>query len=184
MQGDPWASYGYIRDYNPYWLPGRVMNPAFRRPEDALVLDLKDGYENGIDHARQEFLLASLELDLPEDTLVAIVPGHEATASNAGRPLANVVARLPNWNGALRQAADTLIRHTTVAKLAAGGDRGIEVHIGSVHIPRPQTVAGRDVFLIDDVTTTGNSLRACRELLVRAGTRRIAAVALARTVAP
>lgn len=182
MQGDPWNGVGYIRDYNPYWLPGRIRNPAFRRPEDALVLDLKDNFENGIEHAREQFLLASLELDCADDTLIAIVPGSTAAATNGGRPLGQVAGRLANWNGVLRAEVDALLRHTTIVKLAHGGDRRIEVHLASVHVSEPALVAGKDVFLIDDVATTGHSLLACRQLLGQAGARRVAALALARTV--
>jgi hypothetical protein len=182
MRGDAWGSYAYLRDYNPYWLPGRAPNPAFRRPADALILDLKDGHENGIEHAREQFLRVSLELGLHQDTLVAIVPGHDAAPTNAARPLARVVARLVNWNGLLQPAVDAVIRHAEIPKLATGGDRAIEVHLASMRVAA--TVARREVFLIDDVATTGNSLLAARRLLELAGAHRVAAVALARTARP
>lgn len=47
---------GCLRDYRRYWNRGHVPNPAFRRPEDTLVLDLKEGSANGIWFAREQFL--------------------------------------------------------------------------------------------------------------------------------
>jgi len=42
------------------------------------------------------------------------------------------------------------------------------------------TVARRDVLLVDDVLTTGSTLRACAEALVQAGARSVRAVVVAR----
>ena len=42
------------------------------------------------------------------------------------------------------------------------------------------TVAGRDVLLVDDVLTTGSTLRACAEALMLAGARSVRAVVVAR----
>jgi predicted amidophosphoribosyltransferase len=75
---------------------------------------------------------------------------------------------------------DALIRHQTIEKLASGGKR--DLALISMRVPRPEEIRDRDVFLIDDVTTTGNSLLAGRQLLQKAGARRIAALALAQTV--
>ncbi len=44
----------------------------------------------------------------------------------------------------------------------------------------PRQVAGAAVLLVDDVVTTGATLRACREALLAAGARRVDALCLAR----
>ncbi|MBP3242165.1 MAG: phosphoribosyltransferase [Oribacterium sp.] len=53
-------------------------------------------------------------------------------------------------------------------------------------IPKSEQVPAMDnvrVLLIDDVATSGNSLRACRELLLRNGAKRVYMLALGRTAA-
>jgi predicted amidophosphoribosyltransferase len=181
IHGDPWGTSGYLQDYRPYWAPDHTPNPAFRRPDDALILDLKDGFSGGIEFARDQFLAASQELGLAVGTLLVIVPGHEAAETNVGRPLARVAQSLANWNGALTPVVDALIRHQTIEKLASGGKRDLALQLISMRVPRPEETRDRDVLLIDDVTTTGNSLLAGRQLLQKAGARRIAALALAQT---
>jgi ComF family protein len=50
-------------------------------------------------------------------------------------------------------------------------------------VPRPAKVAGRRILLVDDVTTTGATLTACRAALAAAGAAQVGALALLRTLA-
>jgi ComF family protein len=49
-------------------------------------------------------------------------------------------------------------------------------------VQRPEVVRGRRVLLIDDVTTTGATARACMQALAQAGACSVQALALLRTV--
>jgi ComF family protein len=49
-------------------------------------------------------------------------------------------------------------------------------------VRRPELVRGRRVLLIDDVTTTGATARACMQALAQAGSESVQALALLRTV--
>jgi ComF family protein len=53
---------------------------------------------------------------------------------------------------------------------------------GAFVVRRPSLVQGRRVLLIDDVTTTGATLRACSQALTESGARCVHALALLRTV--
>jgi len=55
---------------------------------------------------------------------------------------------------------------------------------GAFEVRDPRDVAGRSIVLLDDVVTTGATLRACATPLIEAGARRIIGVAIARTVLP
>jgi predicted amidophosphoribosyltransferase len=53
---------------------------------------------------------------------------------------------------------------------------------GAFRVARAALVHGRTIALVDDVSTTGATLRACRAALVAAGARRVTSVVLARTM--
>jgi len=54
---------------------------------------------------------------------------------------------------------------------------------GAFTVPRPALVQGRRLLVLDDVTTTGATLRAARSALVAAGAAEVGALALLRTLA-
>jgi len=41
---------------------------------------------------------------------------------------------------------------------------------------------GKSILIVDDICTTGETLRACANALVRAGASRVCAIAVAKTV--
>jgi ComF family protein len=53
---------------------------------------------------------------------------------------------------------------------------------GAFVVRRPELIAGRSVLLIDDVTTTGATFRACAEALREAGATSVHALALLRSL--
>ena len=109
---------------------------------------------------------------------IAVVPSHDPTSVVSGtRTLANRLAAIDSRH----DATGALVRTQKIAKLATGGDRSLSVHLGSVVVPNPQLVRGRTVLLLDDITTSGHSLLACRKLLLDAGAEHVECAALGRT---
>ena len=53
---------------------------------------------------------------------------------------------------------------------------------GAFRVMRGALVEGRAIALVDDVSTTGSTLRACRQALIDAGASRVTSVVLARTM--
>ena len=51
---------------------------------------------------------------------------------------------------------------------------------GALRTPRPETVRGKTVLLVDDVMTTGATLTACARTLRRAGAKEVRALVVAR----
>jgi predicted amidophosphoribosyltransferase len=143
--------------------------PAF----SGLILDLKDRKQRGIKHFTE--LLAP---DLRGGFAIAHVPSSTATKTETGiRDLARAIA----LQNSCTDATECVVRHTTIPKAAKGGERSIEVHLGSLRIEKTSLVNGRDVLLLDDVTTSGCSLIASRQLLLKAGAKSVTMVALGRT---
>lgn len=176
-----WTAVYCLRDYHPYRRSGEL-NPEFKKATDGRLLDLKSDYERGVTAAVKDFQEGLSKLDIPAGTILIIVPCHLANKSNKDRPLARVVGALAASNKRLVASVDTLIRTKTVAKKADGGNRHIAVDLNSIAVTNSASLKGAVVLILDDTVTTGGSLMAARQLVKAAGAKKIAAVAIGRTV--
>jgi len=109
---------------------------------------------------------------------VALVPGHDPENGRSGLR-AIIEAYAPRARVAV--GVDYLKRTTLIDKLANGGDRSVQVHLDSIVANDPARFRGKSILLVDDVLTTGNSLLACREILLAAGAAKVHSLALAQT---
>ncbi|MDO4330354.1 MAG: phosphoribosyltransferase [Lachnospiraceae bacterium] len=75
-----------------------------------------------------------------------------------------------------------LSREKSIEKLAMGGARGKEVHMQSIRTMQDVEIVDDIVLLMDDVTTTGNSLYACKELLKQRGAGSVEMFALGKAI--
>lgn len=75
-----------------------------------------------------------------------------------------------------------LNRNKSIAKLATGGARNKEVHLHSIETVRDMDITGDIVLLMDDVTTTGNSLYACKAILLERGAQEVEMFALGKAI--
>ena len=101
-----------------------------------------------------------------EKSLLMIIPGSQE--GSISPPLEKIVKELCSKHpGRYIDGSTILYRHKSISKMAQGGSREIEVHLGSIKINDKNELlkAALDVILIDDVCTTGNSLRACRKII-------------------
>jgi predicted amidophosphoribosyltransferase len=137
------------------------------------ILDLKENRAQGIN-----YFYDYMQPKLKSPEAIAVVPSHDPEKGPGG--LHALAAKLAA-NCGMEDASAALVRHTRIEKLANGGDRSLQVHANSIHIPNVALVEGKAVLLIDDVMTSGNSLLACRQLLVDAGASAVKCVALGRT---
>lgn len=181
-----------LTEYHSYWIYSdngeKSKNPAFDET-CGRILDLKDPTVKKHRLAVQEMTkLVSRALNSLPYTLIP-VPLHVAVvpSSTKGRwseglcsITAAICAEHPKRFVPVPQA---LVRTQTIDKLARGGNRSLEVHLGSI-APSPRYeryFARKAVLLLDDVTTTGNSLLACSRLLQQHGADLIYPLALGRT---
>jgi ComF family protein len=131
--------------------------------------------------------LAALLLERPEvrellrGAALVPVPLHPRRRAERGYNQAELLARAlatrstaPLAPGLLTRRLDTP-RQTGLA--AAQRRRNVR---GAFGVPRPERVAGRVLVLVDDVYTTGATLRACAETLRRAGAAEVRVLTLAR----
>ncbi len=75
-----------------------------------------------------------------------------------------------------------LMRIIDVPKLTENRRRGRDIHLASITVDPGMSVYGERVLLLDDVTTTGNSLYACREILISAGAKSVEMFAIGQAV--
>jgi hypothetical protein len=137
------------------------------------ILDLKDG-----DAAAVATFKAQIEPELPDGIAIAVVPGHDP--AKPGKGLKALAAELAKSNRRI-DASGVLVRTEKIVKLAHGGDRSEEVHTKSIKVANAGLIKGKDVLLLDDVTKTGNSMRACQKILLNAGAKRVECATIGKT---
>ena len=120
-----------------------------------------------------------VEPELGEGFAIVVIPSHDPEKKEPSG-LKMLVAELTNGHDRT-DASDCLVRTKKIDKLATGGHRSPKVHLESLSVAQPALVKGRDVLLLDDVTNTGNSLRAGAKLLLEAGARTVKCVALGQS---
>ncbi|EHY0992457.1 TPA: hypothetical protein KDY52_003106 [Vibrio parahaemolyticus] len=171
-----------VVDYHPYRKFGEH-NPA-RNGDTYKIMDLKNPEESNHGKAVVYFgelfnggiqrLLAYLNTNTIQ---VAIVPSSKVGKKSIG--LEGVLAHVKQAN--LLYNPNFLKRVESIPAAHEGGERSLQNHLNTIKVscnPDPNI----PLLLLDDVTTTGTSLEACRQLLVAAGVKQVYMVALGRTV--
>lgn len=162
-----------IYEYHPKNLPGRRGLSTAHDYISSMVLRLKEDENEAV-----RFFTGVLETYLASAIGIAVVPSHTADVHSSG--IGRVAKQLCHRDRT--DLTHCLRRKSTVHKLSHGGNRSIDTHLASIEVTTPRLVKGRDIVLLDDVITTGNSMEACKQLLLGAGAERVACLALARTV--
>lgn len=161
----------YLGEYHPY---DHGTNPSFDQYSKS-ILNIKDG-RPGSELPFAEPLSAYTGT-LGSGTVLTYYPSSKAGKEKKGlAALIRLVAREGD-----EVFPDLLVRTRTVDKRATGGDRSLEVQLGSIEVSKPSRVRGKLVAVVDDVATTGTSLVAARRLLLEAGAGDVVQIALART---
>jgi hypothetical protein len=163
----------YVDSYYPYHGGQNPNWNAF----SGKILDLKDGVKKGVDYFLP--LLATGIYD--SDYTIAIVPSSDPAKQNThGTKLLIDTFYKGYAVKNIQNGSACLIRHIKVAK-SATGDRSVEKHLGSINLKNKTLVKNRVVLLVDDVTTTGNSLVACTQILMEGDCKKVIHLAMAKT---
>jgi ComF family protein len=120
---------------------------------------------------------------LVPDVLLVPVPLHRwrlwRRGFNQAALLAQALAKLTG----VPLAVDAIVRVRPTAISRGLGRRARAANVrGAMRVPERNRVAGRCIFLIDDVLTTGATADACARVLRRAGAREVHVLTWARVV--
>jgi predicted amidophosphoribosyltransferase len=162
----------YVAPYHPWKLQGQ-RNPAFDG-HSGLCLSLKT--PGNRDHQKAVNYFTRLLVDHFKAhkgqfraELIA-VPSHTANGHSAG--LRSVIDAVCKADNRLSHRPGALTRVRTIEKLAAGGNRSMAVHYQSMQYDDGRS-SPLTKIIIDDVTTTGNSLEAAVTLVRVAAPRAV-----------
>ncbi|MDB2388265.1 phosphoribosyltransferase family protein [Alphaproteobacteria bacterium] len=109
-----------------------------------------------------------------KNVIICTVPSHDPTTTNTGN---NQLVKLLAGNGRI-DGSKCLVRTKKVAKKGKGGDRDKSVDLNSIITNNSNIFKDKSILLLDDVALTGNSMRACSEILKKSGAKRVSKLAI------
>lgn len=148
----------YIEYYHP-WHDNT--NPNWNK-FSGLILDVKDEKEKGIKYFTQ-ILKSTISND--EEYVICVIPSHEMGIVSSG--IRTIAKRL--CAPSIIDGTEVLFRSKKVPKKTDGGSRDFQTEIDSLQVENESLIRGKQVLLLDDVSTTGNSLKAGKSTLEIAG---------------
>ncbi|MBD0427877.1 ComF family protein [Aquisalinus flavus] len=160
---------------------------ALRYDDLSAQLALRLKYADRLDMAAglsRLMVQAGREL-LTGQALLVPVPLHRARLVSRRYNQAAILARAVSRSSGLGLCLDMLQRHRATPRQqglsAKGRERNVRgaFRIAPTHAERAR---GAHIVLIDDVLTTGSTLKACARVLKRSGAARVDALVLARVV--
>ncbi len=177
FRNSEWNNTGDIvvySNYHKYWLDRerKIKNPLFD-VFSGRILDLKDGKESAV-----QYFYDLLDREICEDVAICVVPSSNSNRTDTG--IIRLGSRLAQ--NKRKDRVYFLKREYSISKLSTGGDRSKQVHVDSIAPLKDLTVEDEIVLLMDDVTTTGNSLYACKEILLREGAKNVEMFALGKAI--
>lgn len=164
----------YLCEYIPY---NRDPNNPDKRSRDFILsFKQKDG----------EAIYLAYDMIMPHlgtNFAIAVVPSSkvENNYKSASHELAEMIL-CNEPSKTITDASRCLYRHTDMpAQHMQGGKRDPSLLLQTLEVRYPEDVAGKDVLVLDDLTTSGNSISTARQLLKEAGARQVVGLVIGKT---
>ena len=132
--------------------------------------------------------LKKFDNDLLDYDIIVCVPSH-CMGNYNDNSLARMIEEISKIhiyvNGKKKIYTDGsqyLLRYKTVPEQKTQKKRYEGTHLDSVKLKENINISGKNIILIDDITTSGSSLRACKEILEDAGANKVICFAFGKTV--
>lgn len=154
-----------------------------------LIKDVIKGYK--YNHTRSlapkiaELMCQTLNIFCPpaliarRDYLVVHVPTASSRARSRGFDHSRLIAKSIASTKELGYA-DLLGRIGNTRQVGASRDERLKQAKGQYYVKNPEKINGRNIILVDDVLTTGATLKECATILRKAGAKRIDALVFAK----
>ena len=152
---------------------------SFDGPLQKLVHLFKYGKVESLAQPLGRFLLSALPIDLRFDLVIAM-PMHWRKQWERGFNQAELLARPVARRAGLPLSSNLRRRRYTRSQAGLSERARRENLKDSFSVRRPEQIAGKHVLLVDDVFTTGATLRTAAGILKEAGAARVSVVTLAR----
>lgn len=161
-------------NYHKYWLDRerKIKNPLFDI-YSGRILDLKEGKKQAVN-----YFYNLINAEINEGVTICVVP-----SSNMDK-LVTGISMLGEMLADNRRIDKVyyLRRIESIDKLAYGGNRSRDIHLRTISTLNDMDISGDIVLFMDDVTTTGNSLYACKEILLSKGAQTVEMFALGKAI--
>ncbi|HVC48167.1 MAG TPA: ComF family protein [Terracidiphilus sp.] len=180
----------YCRLAPPPFQRAVAFGPYLGRMRDAIFAFKYEGLRpaaHGLGH-RLASAIATLAPDAPAEMLVAPIPLHRSKFRRRGfnqsrllaaRALHRLRRTHPDWRLTLRPH---LLQRRRATRSQAGlslRERRTNV-LDAFNVPHPEAVKDRSILLVDDIMTTGATVRSAARALLSAGAESVWVAALAR----
>ena len=163
----------------------KVYYLGYYRPKDSglqdevdtvRILDLKNNDSSGVEYYARK-MQAALGTDVRGAKLVAM-PSHNAGSAPVARELRKMFQKL---DGAV-DLSECLVRHTAIdPQHKMKGKRTAKIHLESMRAEKVDRLRDLDILLVDDVVTSGSTMKAGWTILKQAGARSVTCLALGKT---
>lgn len=128
--------------------------------------------------------IAALFDDLPLDknSVLVCIPGHAETKIDYSKPMFKLLQRIASRHN-IPMISDGVLYRTKETEESKDGSRSIDKHLESIGITEAgkKAIKGRNVYLFDDIVTSGSSMMACSQILYHYHAGHVVCVCIART---
>ncbi len=147
-----------------------------------IIGEMKYGDKPGLADLLVPFVAFGLGDRIPPGTAAVPVPVHASKRRERGYNQSRMLAKgLAGMKGL--RLCDTLVKsRKTVSQTTLEQDRRLSNVVGCFRSRKPGPSGLDRVLLVDDVVTTGSTLRECARTLLAAGTKEISACAVAASL--
>lgn len=113
---------------------------------------------------------------IPRGSVVCVVPSSTAGKVSGLELILKDLAAMKSLS-----VEKLIVRANSKDKATYGGSRDRIAHYMTLECAPRKEIEGKRIILIDDISTTGNSLFACKKLLEKNGARHVRVIVLGRT---